>query len=365
MKKIDWYILKNYLVTFTFMIMLFTVISVVIDISERAEDFVKADIGAWRIFKEYYTGFIPHIVALLFPLFVFIAVIFFTSRMAGRSEIIAILASGTSYNSFLRPYWIGGALLASILWLANQYVVPVANEIRTSFKAHYIDKNSAYEITMGRLKGNDVYFKIDSFTYAGVHNYDTNSKSGSPFFLYHITNNEVQYNLRADVIRWDTAKKKWILDNVVRRKINGLKEDGSYKLQDTVAMNFKPFDVSRDEYAKDKLIRPALKKFIDDQERRGAEGIKDLQMEDARRDATPFSVIILTLMGVCISSKKVRGGSGAHLAIGIVAAAMFLLSDRFSTIFATKGNFPPLLAAWTPNLIFIFVAYYFYRKAPK
>lgn len=144
MKKLDWYILKNFLFTFVFSILLFAVIAVVIDVSEKTNDFVKSGLPASRIITDYYYGFVPHIIALLFPLFVFISVIFFTSKMAGRSEIIAILASGTSFNRWLRPYWVGGLLLALVLWFANQYIVPKANQIRGSFEANYIDRNSSF-----------------------------------------------------------------------------------------------------------------------------------------------------------------------------------------------------------------------------
>ncbi|MEQ1624341.1 MAG: LptF/LptG family permease, partial [Sediminibacterium sp.] len=144
MKKIDWYILKKFLTTFFFAIFLFTVIAVVVDVSEKTDDFVKSQLGFVKIITQYYYGFIPHIIALLFPLFVFIAVIFFTSKMAGKSEIIAILASGTSYARWLRPYWVGGILLAILLWFSNQYIVPKANQIRGTFEAKYIDGNSSY-----------------------------------------------------------------------------------------------------------------------------------------------------------------------------------------------------------------------------
>ncbi len=171
MKKIDWYILKKFLTTFFFAIFLFTVIAVVVDVSEKTDDFVKSQLGFVRIITQYYYGFIPHIIALLFPLFVFIAVIFFTSKMAGKSEIIAILASGTSYARWLRPYWVGGTLLAILLWFSNQYVVPKANQIRGTFEAKYIDGNSSYNALL--LKNNNIYRRIDSFTYAGIYGYDT------------------------------------------------------------------------------------------------------------------------------------------------------------------------------------------------
>ena len=362
MKKLDWYIFKNLLTTFFFSLFLFAFISIVIDVSEKTDDFVNSGLSFKEIITKYYYGFIPHILALLFPLFVFIAVIFFTSKMAGRSEIVAILASGISFNRFLRPFFIAGLFLAGILWFANQYVIPIANDIRVNFQANYIDNNSSYNPLMS--KRSNLYIRIDSFTYAGV-NYDTASKTGSNFFMQRIRGNQVTYNLRAENISWDTAKRKWLLDNIIERTINGLKENVTMTPKRVMNFNFKPFDLKRDEYAKDKLITPELDRFITLEELRGAEGLNALKVERYRRDATPVAVLLLTIIGVVVASRKVRGGSGIHLAMGFITAAIFILTDRFSTIFSVKGNLSPMLAAWLPNIIFTFVAIWFYRRAPK
>ena len=183
--------------------------------------------------------------------------------------------------------------------------------------------------------------------------------------MHRIRGNQVVYNLRCESIQWDTASKKWKLNNVVERTINGFKEKVKAEKTLLLNFNFKPLDLSRDDYAKDKLNSPELHKYIQQQELRGTEGLSTLEVEEYRRLATPCSVLILSLIGAVIASRKVRGGSGAHLAIGFVSGALFILMDRFSTIFSTKGNFPPLIAAWLPNIIFTFVAIYFYRKAPK
>jgi lipopolysaccharide export system permease protein len=343
---------------------LFTIIAVVIDISEKTDDFAKSGLSAGQIFFQYYLGFIPFIDALLFPLFVFLAVIFFTSKMAGRSEIIAILASGTSYNRFLLPYVMGGTLLALLLMYSLAFVIPVANVKYTNFQTKYVNVNSSYDPLVADNQ-HSVYFRIDSFTYAGIRNYDTMTKNGGPFFMQRVKDNQLVYNLRAQNVLWDTATKKWKLQSVVERNLNGLHEDVKTQLSLLLNFNFKPADLSRDEYAKDKLNTPELHQFIADQELRGTEGLNTLQEEEDRRFATPISVLLLALMGAIIASRRVRGGSGAHLAIGFVSGALFIVMDRFSTMFSVKGNFPPLIAAWTPNIIFTFVAIYFYRKAPK
>ena len=364
MKKLDWYILKKFLTTFFFCILLFTVIAVVVDISEKTDDFVKSGLSAEQVFTQYYLGFIPFIDALLFPLFVLIAVIFFTSKMAGRSEIIAILASGTTYNRMLLPYWVGGGLLSLLLMFALAFVIPTANVKKTAFEEKYIDVNSSYN-PLVENRQRSIYFRIDSFTYAGIRNYDTTAKYGGPFFLHRVKGNELVYNLRSQAILWDTAKRKWRLTNTVERTISGMTEKVKTQPSMEIDPKFKPLDLSHDEYAKDKFSSPQLHQYIKEQELRGTEGLNTLEVEEYRRLATPVAVLILTFIGAVLASRRVRGGSGAHIAIGFVTGALFILMDRFSTIFSTKGNLPPLIAAWLPNIIFSFVAVYFYRKAPK
>jgi lipopolysaccharide export system permease protein len=363
MKKIDWYILRKFLFTFFFAILLFTIIAVVVDISEKTDEMVRSRLGVKRIILEYYIGFVPHIIALLFPLFVFISVIYFTSKMAVKSEIIAIIAGGTSYWRWLRPYWIGSIFLAIVLWFANQYIVPRANKIRSSFESKYIDANSSYNALVG---GNThIYFRVDSFTYAGIMRYDTLIKRGGPIFMYRMVNNTLQENMRAESIVWDTATKKWRLESVLNRKVGKLGEKVTLLDYESRTYNFTPQDLGRDKYTKERLTTPELNRFIALEKLRGSEGLNELLVERYRRDATSITVILLTLIGAIVAGRKVRGGSGFHLAIGFMLAALFIIADRFSTIFSTKGNLPPLLAAWIPNVIFLGVVWYMYRRAPK
>jgi lipopolysaccharide export system permease protein len=173
------------------------------------------------------------------------------------------------------------------------------------------------------------------------------------------------YNLRADYIRWDTATKKWKLQNAIERHIDGAKEVSKTIPEMTVNINIKPQEIRFDKYLKDKMTTPELKQYIRAEESRGSEGLNDYKVERYRRDATPVSVFILTMIGAILASRKTRGGSGLHLAIGIITAALFVVMDKFSLTFSTKGNFPPLLAAWMPNLLFSLVAVWVYRIAPK
>ena len=248
MKKIDWYIISKFLKTFFFSIFLFTIIAVVIDVGEKTDNFVESGWSVYKIITDYYFSFIPHIIALLFPLFVFIAVIFFTSKMAGRSEIVAILASGTSFRRFLRPYLITGTALALLLGFSASFVVPKAELKRTYFEDVYVHGNSNYS----KLTKKDplLYFKLDSFSYAGIRNFNPDTKSGGPFFVNRIKNNELVYNLRAGTIRWDTTGgPHWNLGQVVERTVNGMKETVTALPEKKVKFNFDPSNLKNDDYA--------------------------------------------------------------------------------------------------------------------
>ena len=361
--KIDWYILKKFFTTFLFCMLLFTVIAIAVDSSEHTDDFVKAKLSTTEIIKQYYVGFVPWIWGLLYPLFVFIAVIFFTSKMALRSEVVAIIASGTTYNRWLRPYFIAGLIFAVGLWFANRYGIPKATAIRNAFMAKYIDSPAG---------GNDIgrcntcfYKRIDSVTYVGIKYFDTTSKSASLFFLEKVRNGKVFYNLRAQRMEWDTAKKNWKLTNVTERSIDSMKETLREFPSMYINLKWKPRDLSNDEYLKDKLTTPELNEFIKTEKLRGREGLEAFEVEAYRRSATPFTVLLLTMIGSIIAGRKTRGGSGLHLALGIIIAALFILSDRFSTVFSIQGDLPPLLAAWLPNAVFSIVALYLYVRAPK
>jgi lipopolysaccharide export system permease protein len=361
MSKIDWYILKKLLVTFFFCMVLFMLLAVAVDSSEKTDDFVKSGLSTSQIITQYYFGFVPYMWGLLFPLFVFIAVIFFTSRMAARSEIVAILASGTSYLRFLRPYFIGGFLLAGLLWYASRSVIPRAQEIRSTFQNTYIDK---YDV--GRsLHQSAIYKRSDSTTYVGFRDYDTASKTAGGFFMDKTRDGKMYYNLRAERLSWDTAKKNWQLTNVTERTINGLTETMDTVRVKNVNLNIKPGELRVDEYLKDKMSTPELRQFIKMEELRGSEGLNTLRVELYKRTATPFTVLVLTLIGVSVSSRKTRGGSGLHLAIGIAIAVAFIMMDKFSTVFSIKGDLPPMIAAWLPNILFSAIAFWLYRKAPK
>lgn len=364
MKKIDRYILLKYLTTFFFCLILFTAIVVVVDVSEKTDNFVKSKLPVSRIITDYYFGFIPRIDAMLFPLFVFISVIFFTSKMAGRSEIIAILSSGVSFRRLLMPYVVGGLFLSAILWVGYQYVVPKANLKWANFEIKYIDSQGAPNNNNTNVKRN-LYFKLDSNSYVGIREYDTVTKAGSGFFMQRFQKNRLVYNLRSEQFNWDSTKTKWKLLNAVERKLDSISERVIRSNELMISYNFKPRDLRKDEYLKDQLPTPELNEFIKLERLRGSEMLNTLLVERYNRDAIPVSVLILTIIGAVLASRKIRGGSGLHLAIGVIISVLYILFSRFSLVFATKGSFTPFIAAWTPNLIFGILAFYLYKKAPK
>ncbi len=364
MKVIDKYIISKYLTTFFFCLILFTAIVVVVDLSEKTEDFSKANLSFYKIITDYYFGFIPRMDALLFPLFVFISVIFFTSKMAGRSEVIAILSSGVTYRRFITPFLVGGLILSSILWVGYRYVVPVANKKWADFVSKYVDVNTNLAITNSSYKQN-IYFKLDRDSYIGIRGYDTISKSGSGLFMQQFKNNKLLFNLRAANFNWDTASKNWKLVTVVERRLDSIGETVTNYAEKKMNFNFKPIDLRRDDYLKDQMQTPDLDAFIKKEKLRGSEMISTLEVERYNRDAIPMSVLILTLIGTVLASKKVRGGSGMHIAIGVILSMMYILFTRFSEVFATKGNFPPIIAAWIPNAVFGLLALYLYRRAAR
>jgi len=363
MKILDWYIIKKYLSAVFFTLIMFSIIAVAIDASEKTDDFVKSGLSTYQIFTNYYIGFIPFIISMIFPLMVFIAVIFFTSKLAGRTEIVAIIAGGVPYNRFLRPYFIGSIFLAIIFWLASQYAIPRANVIRGNFQSRYIDNNNSYYTGMGH--NNNFYMQVDPVTFFGLRYYDTTNKSASNFFLERLKGNHVIYNLRAEVIRWDTSKMNWKLENAIERKVNGVREEVKQIPSMNINLNVKPAEMRRDHYLKDKLTTPELRNFIHQEEIRGREGLNEFRVERYKRDATPVSVIILTMIGAIIASRKTRGGLGLHLALGLIIGILFFGMNTFSAVFSTNADLNPIIAAWIPNVAFTFVGLWLYKRAPK
>ncbi|WP_344979592.1 LptF/LptG family permease [Compostibacter hankyongensis] len=360
MKKIDWYILKKFLGTFFYAILIFVVISVVIDITEKIDDFISSHQSVYQIIFNYYLGFIPHIAALLFPLFIFIAVIFFTSKMAYRSEIIAILGSGASFNRLLRAYWVGSILLALLLGVANQSWIPRANQIRTAFEDKYIDNPTQKKDVLV-----NIHMRIDPETYISINSYYPGDHYASGVTIETIKGRQLIDRLESQYLRWDTAAKAWRSSSAIYRRLGTLRQQVNVARDTLLKLPLTPDDLVQQNSDMTAMTTPQLNRIIARQEMRGSEGINFLYVEKYRRTASAVSVIILAFIGAVIASRKVRGGSGLHLALGIVISASYILFMQFSTTFSVKGTLNPLLAVWIPNIFFAGVAYALYRKAPK
>jgi lipopolysaccharide export system permease protein len=254
--------------------------------------------------------------------------------------------------------------LSALLWGGYQYVVPKANRIWGDFEKKYVNINQGALNTNTSYKQH-VYFRLDANSYVGIRGYDTISKSGVGFFIQRFKDNQLVYNLRSNTFNWDTATNKWNLAEVTERYFQEKTETVKKREKLQMNYNFKPLDLRKDEYLKDQMPTPELDRFIALEKMRQSESLNTLLVERYNRDANTFSVLILTIIGVSIASRKVRGGSGMHLAIGIVLCVLYILFSRISVVFATKGSFSPWLAAWIPNIIYSFVALYVYKRAPK
>lgn len=359
MTKIDWYILKKFLGTFFYAITILTVISVVIDITEKIDDFISHHLSVSFIVFHYYIGFIPYIVALLFPLFVFIAVIFFTSKMAYRLEVMAILSSGVSFGRFLRPYWVGGIFLALMLGIANQGVIPRANKISTKFENTYVKDNRKENVLV------NIHMRVDTLTYITMNNYFIEGRYVSGFTMEKIEGQKLLSKLESRTLTWDSTKQSWRSSRAVIHEVHDLQMGVRTVTDTTFKMNLTPKDLLTNTNARAAMTTSQLEQYIARQELRGAGGLNYLYVEKYRRVASAFAVLILTFIGAIIASRKVRGGSGLHLALGIVISASYILFMQFSTTFSVKGNLNPLLAVWIPNIVFAGVAIWLYRRAPK
>jgi lipopolysaccharide export system permease protein len=355
--RFDRYILKNFIFTFLFLLLAFSAIAIVIDYTEKVEDFVNKKIPATEILG-YFRDFIPYILALLFPIFIFVAVIFFTSRLANKSEIIAILSSGMSFRRFLRPYFIGSALISSVLLLSNHFVIPRANKSRLKFEEKYI-WTKAYSMD------NHFHMRLSPNEYVYMQSYNPESKSAYRFSYEKVEGAAIVHKISAERCTYDSVKKSWQLTDMIERHMHGKTEDMVRYSSKYFSFPFHPSDLMERRELKQLMSTPELNAFIHKEELKGSEALTEYYIEKYRRTASPISAFVLSIIGACIASRKVRGGSGIHLAVGLMISAIYILMMQFSTTFAIKGSLHPFIAVWIPNVVFGFVAAYFYRRYSK
>ena len=357
LKKLDIYILRKFLGTFIYSIAIISVIIIIFDISEKLEGFLKHHAPFSLIVKQYYLNFIPYLVNLFSPLFTFISVVFFTSRMAARSEIIAILGAGTSFWRLLYPYLIGAFLIAMMSLYLNHFLIPDANKVRLRFESTYVNgpsnNNSA-----------NIHKQISPGVFISMETY--NNDMGYHFTMEHIKGENMTYNMKAESIRWDSVKKHWLIFGYYIRRIypDGTQKITSGMAKDTV-LNLNPADFVERLDDVTAMNYKELNAYIAKKRMEGSTNIAAFEVEKDQRTAFPFATFILTIIGVSLSSRKVRGGTGLHLGVGLMIAFSFILFMRVSTTFATGGFMSPLISVWIPNFIYGIVAYYMVRAAPK
>lgn len=357
-KIIDWYIIKKYLGTFSFTLAIFTVIIVIFDVSEKLDDFLRHQAPVSEIIFSYYAGFIPFYLNFLSPLINFIAVIFFTAKMADQTEIVPILSSGVSFKRFLWPYLISSSVIFLVTLIFNLFIIPETNELKIDFENTYINPKSDNTKMY-------THMQIDKNSYVYIENFDNTLKTGYKFQLEKFSGDDLKEKLVADRITWDSVKTKWIIENYSIRKIDGLKESmiSGFKMDTVLDMRPKDFEIYDNIYQA--MNMRELNERIDKEKIRGTGVMVDLQLEKYKRFVYPLSAYVLTLMGVSLSSRKVRGGIGLPLGLGIFLSFAYILFIQFANMFALKGGLPPLIAVFIPNVIFGFLGVYLMIKAPK
>ncbi|RYE18942.1 MAG: YjgP/YjgQ family permease [Sphingobacteriales bacterium] len=357
---IDRYIINKYLGTFTFTLLIFIVITVVFDISEHIDNFLKSESTITQIATDYYGGFIPFYMNMLSPLINFLAVIFFTAKMANQTEIVPILTSKASFNRFLRPYFIAATLIFFVSFFANVYLIPYTNRLKITFE------NENDFAGTGDPTRTEVHMQIDKRTYVYVQNFDKTINTGYTFVLEKFDGDLLREKLTADRVVYDTVKKVWSIMGPYIRYVDGVKErlvrPGTQK--DTV-LDMHPSDFVRIDNEYSAMPLHEINATIDKEKLRRPEVLPAIYFEKYRRFVYPLSTYVLTLIGVALSSRKVRGGVGLPLGIGIFLCFAYIVVDKFATVFAIQGGVPPLIAVFIPNLLFGLLGLYLLRNAPK
>ncbi len=358
MHKIDWYIIKKFLGSFFASIGLIIIIVVVFDISEKLDSFLEKDAPVKEIIFDYYVNFIPYFVNMFSSLFIFIAVIFFTSRMAQNTEVVPILSSGISYYRLMVPYIVCSLLIGSLNMVLANFVIPEVNKERIAFERAYVKKPYLNSNT-------NIHIQFDSNTYYYVENFDNHSDIGYRFTRERIEGNRLLEKLSARNIRFDSAKQTWRLTDYVNRILdeNGEQVETGYRKE--MEMDIRPLDFAADYVKVDEQNFKELNHLIEKEKLRGSSLVVYYRYERLQRFLHPLSAVILTLMGLSLSSNKTRRGIGKNLAVGIALAFTFILFMQMSKVFATSGAMPVWAAAFLPIVIYGFITVYLIRIAPK
>ncbi|MBX2891026.1 MAG: LptF/LptG family permease [Saprospiraceae bacterium] len=360
-KVLDAYLAKKYYSTLFFSLLICSLISVAIDFSDKIKSFIEKPCTVKEIVLDYYPGFVMHMSGLLMPMYTLIAVVFFTSRLAFNSEILSILNAGVSFQRLLRPYLIVGGTIAALHLALNHFIIPEFNKSRLKFERTYV-------WTTGQDKGktSNVHFLVSPDTKVFVRGYNKNSKTASGLRLEKFEGSRIVSILEADNASWKEDSSRWQLNNYSVRTFDGLRE--GYKRYNEpldTAINLTPQDFTWYHNQNEEMTSAELREAIARDRSRGLSNVKRYAVEMHRRTADAFTNIILTVIGLAVAGRKVRGGMGLHLAVGIGIGAGFILLSKFAISFATSGSMPIMLGIWIPNLVFTAVAVWLASKAQK
>lgn len=353
LKRLDWYIIKKFLGTYIFAIVLILAITIMFDINEKLDSFLKAPLDA-TIF-DYFLNFLPYFANQFSPLFTFIAVIFFTSKLADNSEIIAMLASGVSFKRLMLPYMVSAAVIAASSYVLSAYIIPPANVERIEYTNTYV-KNKRVDY------GSNIQMKVASGQIAYMSRYDNTTKTGYKFSLESFEDKKLVSRLTAQTIKWDTLY-QWQVRDYMIRDFKGAREEiqKGKRLDTIITIEPRDFLIAKNDH--EMMTSPQLKEYISRQKERGVANIKSFEIEDERRFAMCAAAFILTIIGMSLSSKKVKGGMGINIGIGLVLSFSYILFSTVTSTFAISGLTSPFIAMWIPNFIYIIIAVILYRKA--
>ena len=358
-RRMDRYIIGKFLGTYFFAIALIISIAVVFDINENIDKFINNNAPIKAIIFDYYMNFIPYFSNLFSPLFVFIAVIFFTSKMAENSEIIAMMSTGMSFKRLMRPYMISAAIIAALTYGLGAYVIPEGNVTRLDFEDKYRKKKKQDFVR-------NVQLEVDSGVIAYLGRYDGKSNTAYSFSLDKFIDKKLVSHLTAKRAVYVTdSVHKWELKDYMIREMDGMREKITTGKQLDTIIKMQPQDFLIMKGQQQTMTSPELKEYIANQKRRGFANIKEFEIEYHQRIAMSFAAFILTAIGLSLSSKKVKGGMGLNLGIGLALSFSYILFQTVSATFTVNGNTPPIVSVWIPNILYTIIAIYLYRKAPK
>ena len=359
LKRIDRYIIVKFLGTYFFAIALIISIAVVFDVNENIDRFINNKAPLEAIVFDYYLNFIPYYTNLFSPLFVFIAVIFFTSKLAENSEIIAMFSTGMSFKRLMVPYMISAAIISAVTFVLGTEVIPTGSVTRLKFEELYKKKKSADY-------ARNIQLEVDTGVVAYMERYENYNKTGYRFSLDKFEDHKLVSHLTARRVTYDTASyHKWIIRDYMIREMRGMKEiiTRGDRIDSIIKMEPQDFLITRGQ--QETMTSPQLRDYIQKQKQRGFANIKEFEVEYHRRIAMSFAAFILTAIGLSLSSRKVKCGMGLHLGIGLALSFSYILFQTISSTFAINGNMPPAIAVWIPNILYLFIAIYLYHKAPK